>query len=661
MAEKILWQPTPEGIAATRIADYLAWIERERGLRFSDYSELHRWSCEHLAEFWQTIWDYFEVRAETPPETVLAGAEMPGTKWFPGATLNFAEHVLRAGEGDAPALVFVREGEQPVETSWAELRRQVAAVAAGLRELGVGSGDRVAAYMPNIPETVVAFLATASVGAIWTACAPDFGTRSVVERFAQLEPRALFAADGYAFGGKRHDRREVIAQLRGELPTVEHTVFVRSAFPGEDSPLLADAHDWAEMAAAEAELRFEPVPFEHPLWVLFSSGTTGIPKGIVHGHGGVLLEQLKSGAFCLDLRREDRFLFFTSTAWVVWNMHVSSLLTGMAIVLYDGSPAWPTPDATLRVAAATGTTVLGVGAAYVTGVRKSGVVPGNEVDLSRIRHVITTGSPLPERDWEWVYEAIGRDVYLESASGGTDVATAFVGGSPLLPVVSGEIACAWLGCDVQAWSPEGVPLIGERGEFVVTRPMPSMPLFFWNDPDGSRYRAAYFESYPGVWRHGDWLEINERGAMVISGRSDSTLNRLGVRMGSADLYAIVEHLPEVADSVVLGIELPDGGYWMPMFIVPTEGRRLDEELRGKINAAIADGLSRRHVPDELIEAPAVPRTLTGKKLEVPLKRLIQGESAAGVVNLGAVDKPDAVSWYAEFGARRAAAAGGAAE
>lgn len=652
-----LWQPTPESVAETEISRYLAWLERERGLRFDGYADLRRWSCEELEAFWQTIWDYFGVRAHTPPEQVLTCRDMPGARWFPGATLNFAEHLLAAGDDDAPALIFVREGHDPVPTSWAQLRRQTAAVARALRDLGVQPGDRVAAYMPNVPETVVAFLACASVGAIWTACAPDFGTRSVVERFAQLEPKVLIAGDGYSFGGRLHDRRPVIAQLQDALPTVETTILVRTAFPGDDPPAALGARDWAQLVSADAEPAFAPVPFDHPLWVLFSSGTTGIPKGIVHGHGGILLEQLKAGALSLDLRRDDRFLFYTSTAWVVWNMHVSSLLRGLAIVLYDGSPAYPDAAGTLRVAAQTRATVLGVGAAYVTGVRKSGLRPGEEVDLSAIRHVITTGSPLPPRDWEWVHEGINPALRLESASGGTDVATAFVGGSPLLPVHAGEIACAWLGCDVQAWSPAGEPLVDELGEFVVTRPMPSMPLFFWNDPDGSRYRAAYYEEYPGVWRHGDWVRISERGRMVIAGRSDSTLNRLGVRMGSADIYAVVEQLPEVADSIVLGVELPDGAYWMPLFVVPAAGHEVGDELRAKIGAAIADGLSRRHVPDEIIAAPAVPRTLTGKKLEVPLKRMVQGENAASVVNPGAVDKPDALVWFAEFAAARAAGAG----
>jgi acetoacetyl-CoA synthetase len=657
-----LWQPTPESVAETEISRYLAWLERERGLRFDGFAALQRWSCEELEAFWQSIWDYFQVTADTPPEQVLTTRDMPGAQWFPGATLNFAEHLLAAGQDAAPALIFVREGGEPVHTSWAELRRQSAAVAQGLRELGVGPGDRVAAYMPNVPETVVAFLACASIGAIWTACAPDFGTRSVVERFAQLEPKVLIAADGYRFGGRLHDRRAVVAQLQDELPSVAATILVRTAFPEEQPPDALGSRDWAAMAARDVAPTFTAVPFDHPLWVLFSSGTTGIPKGIVHGHGGILLEQLKAGALGLDLRPDDRFLFYTSTAWVVWNMHVSSLLRGLAIVLYDGSPAWPDAAGTLRVAAQTGATVLGVGAAYVTGVRKSGLRPGDEVDLSAIRHVITTGSPLPPRDWEWMHQGINPHLRLESASGGTDIATAFVGGSPLLPVHAGEIACSWLGCDVQAWSPEGKALTDELGEFVVTLPMPSMPLFFWNDPDGSRYRAAYFETYPGTWRHGDWVQISGRGTMVIAGRSDSTLNRLGVRMGSADIYAVVEQLPEVADSIVLGVELPDGGYWMPLFVVPAAGHDVDDELRAKINAAIADGLSRRHVPDEVIAAPAIPRTLTGKKLEVPLKRMVQGESAGTVVNLGAVDRPEAVAWYAEFArARRAQAGAGVAD
>ncbi|HYF27410.1 MAG TPA: acetoacetate--CoA ligase [Baekduia sp.] len=655
---EILWRPTPESIAETRIARYLGWLEQERGLTFDDYWALHRWSVEHLEDFWQSIWDFFDVRAETPPEEVLSSRTMPGARWFPGSTLNFAERLLRNDFTDEPAMIFVREGEEPVETSWSTLREQVAAVAAGLTRLGVERGDRVAAYMPNVPETVVAFLGCASVGAIWTACAPDFGTRSVVERFAQLEPKVLIAADGYAFNGKRRDRREVVAELQRSLPSVEHTVLVRTAFPDDEPDEALGAVDWRDLLEGDADAGTAPVavPFEHPLWVLYSSGTTGTPKGIVHGHGGMLLEQLKSG-LCLDLRPGDRFLFYTSTAWVVWNMHVSSLLAGVAIVLYDGSPAFPDPMGTFRVAAQTQATIVGVGAAYVTGVRKTGVLPSQEVDLSSVRHLITTGSPLPPADWRWVQDAVNPDVRLDSACGGTDVGTAFIGGSPMLPVEVGEIPGPWLGCAVEAWSPEGEPVIGELGELVVTEPMPSMPVFFWNDPDGERYHESYFSTYPGVWRHGDWIRISDHGTLIVAGRSDSTLNRLGVRMGSADIYAVVEQMEEVADSIVLGVELEDGGYWMPLFVVPAEGHELDDDLRAKINGAIADGLSRRHVPDEVIAAPAVPRTLTGKKLEVPLKRLVQGETLERVVNLGAVDKPDALEWYAEFAARRREEAG----
>lgn len=651
----VLWRPTAQSIEQTNIAAYQRWLKENRALDLPAYDDVLRWSVEHLEDFWQSIWDYYEIACSGAPETVLTGETMPGARWFPGARVNFAEHVLRAGRDDAPAMIFVREQEEPREIAWTDLRAHVGALAATLRELGVEPGDRVVAYMPNIPETVVAFLACASIGAVWSACAPDFGTRSVIERFDQLEPKVLIAADGYAFGGKRHDRRAVVAELHEALSTVEHTILVRAAFPDDEIPAGLAARDWADAIDRDAEPSFERVDFDHPLWVLFSSGTTGVPKGIVHGHGGMLLEQLKTGGLCLDLRPGDRFYFYTSTAWVVWNMHVSSLLAGVTLVLYDGSPGWPDALGSLRVAEQTQATVIGTGAAYLTGVRKTGANVREELDLSHVRHVITTGSPLPPPDWHWVYENIHEDVRLDSASGGTDVGTAFIGGSPLLPVEVGEIPCIWLGCAVEAWDPEGRPVIGELGELVVTKPMPSMPVMFWNDPDGERYRESYFEMYPGIWRHGDWIRISETGTLIVAGRSDSTLNRLGVRMGSADIYAAVEQLDEVADSIVLGVELDDGGYWMPLFVVPAEGVSVDDALREKINGRIKDSLSRRHVPDEILEAPAVPRTLTGKKLEVPLKRLFQGENLQGVLNLGAVDRSEAVEWFADLAQRRRSA------
>jgi acetoacetyl-CoA synthetase len=648
---QLLWEPTPESIAQSNIARYIAWLERERGVKTGGYHDLWRWSVTELEGFWQSIWDYFGVQAQTQPAAVLPSREMPGAQWFEGARLNFAEHALRPSPS-GPAIVYVREGAEPVESSWEQLRSQVAAVGAGLRRLGVRPGDRIAAYLQNRPEAVVGFLACASIGAVWTACAPDFGTRAVLDRFAQVQPRVLIGTDGYPWGGKRHDRRDALAELRAALPSVEHAVLVRNMF--EDDAPPDGWIDWDELAAGPAEPEFRALPFDHPLWILFSSGTTGTPKGIVHGHGGILLEQLKIGSLCLDLCAGERFLFYGSTSWVVWNMHVCSLLGGVTLVIYDGSPVWPDPMGTLRVAAATGTNVLGTGAAYITGLRKAGMHP-RELGLERLRHLIVTGSPLPLDDWRWVYEETGGELRLDSASGGTDVASAFVGGSPLLPVRAGEIACRWLGCAVEAWNQQGEPVIDEVGELVVTEPMPSMPLRFWNDPDGSRYHDSYFATFPGVWRHGDWIRINSRGGLEITGRSDSTLNRLGVRIGTAEIYSVVERLPEVADSIVLGVELGDGGYWMGLFVVPAPGVELDEPLHRRIREAILDGLTRRHLPDEILVAPAIPRTLTGKKLEVPLKRLMQGVPLQEAASVDAVDRPDAMRWFAEFARGRATA------
>ncbi|HEX4107317.1 MAG TPA: acetoacetate--CoA ligase [Solirubrobacteraceae bacterium] len=647
---EVLWEPTAEQARASGVGRYMAWLADRHGLRFEDYAALHHWSVTELEAFWASVWEYCDVEASRPYEEVLSTHAMPAARWFTGSELNFAEHMLRRGQAGKPSVIFVREGEDPVEIDGPALTAQVAALAAGLRERGVGPGDIVAGYLPNVPETLIAFLACASIGAIWSTSAPDFGTQSVIDRFTQLSPKVLIAADGYAFGGRRHDRREVVAALKQALPSLQHLILARVAYPSE--PLPAGCEDWTDALLDGAAPEYEQVGFDHPLWVLFSSGTTGVPKGIVHSHGGALMEHLKSGALCLDVGPEDRYFFYTSTGWVVWNLHVCALLAGVTVVLYDGSPNWPDPLGSLRVVETTGATIFGSGAAYLSGVRGTGRRPNEELDLSRLGHIISTGSPLPDVDWRWVYEAINPNLRLDSASGGTDIASAFVGGSPLLPVRTGLIPCRWLGCAVQAWDPEGKPLVGEVGELVVTEPMPSMPTFFWNDEDGTRYHDAYFGHYEGIWRHGDWIRINQDGTCVISGRSDSTLNRLGVRMGSADIYGIVEPIEGVADCVVLGVEQGEGGYWMPLFVVPSDGGEVSEELRARIVAAITDGLSRRHVPDEILTAPAVPRTLTGKKLEVPLKRLMQGEPLEKVANLGAVNDPDAVRWFATFAAER---------
>jgi acetoacetyl-CoA synthetase len=492
----------------------------------------------------------------------------------------------------------------------------------------VGPGDRVAAYLPNIPEAVVAMLAVTSLGAVWAACAPDFGTQSVIDRFAQLEPVVLIAADGYRFGGKWHDRSAVVDSLRRALPSVRETILVGEV-----------------LTAKPCEPEFTDVPFDHPLWILFSSGTTGIPKGIVHSHGGIVVEHLKSLGLCMDLQPADRYLFFSSTSWMAWNYLVGGLLHGSTIVLYEGSPGHPGPDGLWAIAERVGATVLGMGSAYVTGCQKAGVELAGR-DLSALRTVIPTGSPLPPSGWQWLHRELSATTRIDSICGGTDVCTAFIGGSPLLPVNEGEIACRWLGVSAQAFDPEGRPVIGEVGEFVMTEPMPSMPVALWNDPDGERYRDAWFSLYPGVWRQGDWITISERGTLVVSGRSDATLNRGGVRLGSAEIYAVVERMPEVLDSLVVGLELPDGGYYMPLFIVPADPEADQDEIAAVVAAAIRAELSPRHVPDDIVVAPRIPRTLTGKKLEIPVKRILGGADVEAVAAAGAVDHPEVLDWYA---------------
>jgi acetoacetyl-CoA synthetase len=645
-----VWGPTAAAVRDANVTGFMNWLRSAHGLGFADYESLRRWSVADLNAFWGSIWDYYQVQASSPFTSVLGEAAMPDARWFVGARLNYAEHVLRGAPQVPPALVSVGEDHQPRETSSSELRGQVGSLGAALRDLGVRPGDRVAAYVGNLPEAVVAMLAVTSIGAVWTACAPDFGVRSVLDRFAQVEPTVLIAVDGYRFGGRDRPRIETVRELQAGLPTVRTTIVVRSL--RHDSPALLNALPFDELVTQPREPGFEQVPFDHPLWVLYSSGSTGIPKGIVHGHGGILLEHLKSLGLGMDLRRGDRYFFYSSTSWMAWNYLVGGLLHGASIVLYDGSPSYPDQAGSWAVASLTSATTFGTGAAYVSACEKAGVRPADGRDLGSLRSVIPTGSPLLPSGWHWIRDQLGSEVRIDPIAGGTDVCTAFVGGCPLLPVHVGEIPCRWLGNDVQVLDAQGQAVRNAVGEFVVLQPMPSMPLRLWNDDDGSRYAETYFSVYPGVWRQGDWATISDAGSLTLVGRSDSTLNRGGVRLGSAEIYAVVEQRDDIVDSLVVGVETTDGDYYMPLFVVLADGVELDDARRDALARQIRAELSPRHVPDEIIAAPGIPRTLTGKKLEVPVKRIIQGWSIDQAASLGAIDRPELLDWYSGLVARR---------
>ena len=645
----LLWEPTAPARARANITRYLSWLQKRTGRVFSTYDELWRWSVTDLEGFWASIWEFFGVQSHRPYTKVLTDRRLPGAAWFPGAEVNYAEHALRRRD-EHPAVLSGSEGRPLATLTYADLYRQTAAVAAALKRMGVRRGDRVVAYMPNIPETLVAFLATASLGAIWSSCPPEFGTRSVVDRFRQIEPKVLFAVDGYRYGGKAYDRMDAVAEIQRQLPTLDATVLVPSLHADPPRGALAGAHTWSTLFVrpGAAELDFEPVPFDHPLWVLYSSGTTGLPKAIVHGHGGALLEHQKVLSLHLDLTAEDRLFWFSTTGWMMWNFLISGLHLGMTIVLYDGSPLYPDLRVLWRFAEETGITYFGTSAPFLLGCGKAGLTPAREFDLKALRALGSTGAPLPPEGFHWVYEHVKEDLLLASLSGGTDICTAFVLSCPLLPVVAGEIQCRGLGAKVEAFDALGRSVIDEVGELVITEPLPSMPLFFWNDPDSRRYRASYFETYPGVWRHGDWIKITPRGSCVIYGRSDATLNRGGVRMGTSEFYRVVEELPEVLDSLVVDTgELGREGRLL-LFVVLRSGARLDAAMKSRITQKLRRELSPRHVPDAIYVVPEVPHTLNGKKLEVPVKRILAGAPAERVVSPDAMSNPQALRPFVEL-------------
>lgn len=648
-AHEVLWTPPADARQVTRVGDFLGWLERAGRPSFDDYEALWTWSVTELEDFWQSVWRYVDVPHDGDTTVALTSRDMPGARWFPDARLNYAESMLQMpGLADDDLAVFARsQSRDEVRLAATELRDAVARARTGLLRLGVTRGDRVAAYAPNIPETLVVLLAAASIGATFSSCAPEFGVRSVIDRWQQIRPTVLVAVDGYRYGRKDVSRVDEVAAIVDALPSLTATVWLPYLDPAARSPVPATA--WADLLAEAGPLEFARVPFDHPLYVLFSSGTTGLPKPIVHGHGGITLEHLKSLALGLDLGPGDRFFWFSTTGWMMWNLLVSGLGVGAAVVMYDGDPAYPSLDALWQLAGEVGITYFGTSAPYLLQCRKDGLVPREVADLAALRGVGSTGAPLPAEGFRWVYDAVSATAQLGSLSGGTDVCTGFVGSSPLVPVYAGEIACRCLGAAVAAYDEDHKLVIDQLGELVITEPMPSMPVGFWGDDDGARYRAAYFTDIPGVWRHGDWITIHADGTCIVTGRSDATLNRGGVRLGTAEFYSVVEALPSVADSLVVHLEDDEGGAGrLLLFVVLAEGAELDDGLRREIAGQLRSNLSPRHVPDEMHQVAALPRTLSGKKLEVPVKKILQGTPVTEAAARGALANPESLDAFAVF-------------
>lgn len=649
----LLWQPTTARIEGAVITRFMRWLTAERGVSCADYEALRAWSVADLDAFWAAVWDYFEIRSATPRTAVLGRRDMPGAQWFPGTRVNFAGHALRHVRAGTPALYFAGEERPLTALDGGALADDVARCAAALRARGVAAGDRVVAFMPNIPQTVVACLASTAIGAVWSCCSSDFGAASVLDRFQQIAPKVLITVDGYRYGGKAFDRRAEAARIIAALPSLERVIFVPYLDPDAPPP-VAHAEVWAEVlgSAPPPPLEFAPVAFDHPLWVVYSSGTTGLPKAIVHGHGGVVLELHKMLALQCNLGPGSRMFFYTTSGWIMWNILMSALLVGAVPVIYDGHPAAPSPDVLWDLAAQSGATQFGASPTYLGLMQKEGVVPKARYDVSAIEGVLLTGSPATPESMQWLYRNVNADLWVTSQSGGTDVASGFVSGACILPVHAGEIQARALGVDVVAYDDAGTAVVGQVGELVVRQPMPSMPLYFWNDADGRRYRESYFETFPGVWRHGDFFELNARGGCFIRGRSDSTLNRYGVRIGTAEIYRCVESLPDIEDALVVNLDLPGGRFFMPMFVKLAPGSALDAALQAKIAAALREQCSPRHVPDRLYVVDAIPYTLTGKKLEVPVRKILMGFDLAQAVSRDAMQNPAAIDYFIRFAAEQ---------
>jgi acetoacetyl-CoA synthetase len=652
---QLLWTPRPEFAASSNVAKFQRWLRDHRGVATDDYGSLWQWSVDNVDEFWRAVWDYFEVRHDGTFDSVRDRAEMLGVRWFDGARVNYVEHLLRHAAKAAPgetALHHVSECRPLARMDWHELHRLVRAVARNLRERGVRPGDRVVSYMPNVPETAIAMMATCAIGAVWSSAAIEFGPRTVVDRFQQVAPKVLFAANGYRFAGRDIVRHDEVAQILKELSTVEHVVWLsyldRASVPARPATSIPWEEISAERDGGADGIAFERVPCDHPLWIVFSSGTTGLPKPIVHSHVGILVEHLKVMHFHLNLRPGATMFFYSTTGWMMWNLLVAALITGAAPVLYDGSPSHPGPDLLWRLAAEVGATSFGASPTYVQAMERAGLEPGRVFDLSRLESIVVSGAPSTPETFDWFYRNVKRDLWVTSQSGGTELCSGFVGATPTLPVYAGEIQARMLGMDVHVWDDAGRELIDEVGELVVTRPFPSMPIRFWNDTHDDKYRSAYFEHYPGVWHHGDYMKINARGGCYIYGRSDATLNRHGVRIGSAEIYRTVEQIPEVADSLVVCCNLPRGRFFMPLFLKMKDGAVLDAAVSERIAERLRQDCSPRHVPDRMYAVPAIPYTLTGKKMEVPVRRILMGVAVEQAASKDATLNADALSWFEQF-------------
>lgn len=645
-----LWSPSGTIIKRSNLHGYVQWLQRQYQLTFDDYETLWKWSIENPADFWKSIWEFFEIKSYTPYKEVMSKDPMPHTQWFDGATLNYAEHIFRNKTDQYPAILFASERQALTKISWAELEKQTAALQQFFIQMDIKPGDRVAAYIPNIPQATIGLLATTSLGAVWSSCSPDFGAGSVLDRFQQIKPKILIAVDGYSYNGKLYDRMEVVREIANSLPTIEKIILIPYLHDEPDISGLKNIALWDDVITTPSQkLTFTPVPFSHPIWILYSSGTTGMPKAITHSHGGMLLEHLKYLSLHNDVHPGENFFWYSTTGWMMWNFVQASMLVGATIVLYDGSPGFPTLNNLWKLAGEASIHHFGTSAPFIIACMKAGLRPGEDNNLSALRSIGSTGAPLPSEGFDYVYEHIKKDVWLCSMSGGTDICTAWVGGNPWKAVFEGEIQCRCLGCAMYAYDEEGDPLpSGEVGEMVVAKAMPCMPVYFWNDPDFERYKSSYFEIFPGVWRHGDWLMITPGDGVVILGRSDTTLNRQGVRIGTAEVYRAVDKIAEIKDSLIVNIELPHGGDYMPLFVLMKEGKMLAEEVKDRIRQQLRKDCSPRHVPDAIIVIPDIPYTISGKKMEAPVKRILMGISPEKAANKGAMRNPESLDFFVEM-------------